>query len=68
MIERTYKCDLCGSIHDRKDLVPVKWAYNSAKCREGLSRYGGIGSDQAEHHLCSRCIEDVAALAQEVPS
>lgn len=59
MIDRTYRCDLCNSIHDpRVDaFYGIYWGGHPERLVEKPVR-------EAEHHLCLKCIKQVVALFQ----
>lgn len=56
MIERRYKCDLCGDEHKLGDgLVPIHWENKTRFIKAPVQL-------QAEHHLCRPCLSCAAAL------
>lgn len=61
MIERIYKCDLCGDKYPNERLIPIYWASSAPTFRRATH----AEAINCEHHLCINCVNSVAALNTE---
>lgn len=68
-IDRTYKCDLCSDTYSSQQcndglLIGIIWSHSIAARRlviEHAERWREV-----EHHICRRCLADIASLARKV--
>jgi hypothetical protein len=60
MIDRAYRCDLCRDIHDPNvdAFYGIYWEGNRQLVERPVRT--------VEHHLCLKCIQDVAALFEKI--
>jgi hypothetical protein len=60
-IDRTYRCDLCRKMYEPSEHRGLYGIYWKQEATGELLVMRGVR--EVEHHLCRKCIEDVAALA-----
>lgn len=60
-ITRTFQCDLCRDHGEPHDLIGIYWQWEV-----GAQRICMRASLDTEHHLCAKCVRDVATIASEL--
>jgi hypothetical protein len=63
MVEKTYRCNLCGETGKPERLLGILWSYNGFFQRSAIE---AVDPKTSEHHLCSKCVYDLRAIFEDI--
>jgi len=61
---RHYTCDLCNMGNDAANLVGIYWTTLNPKDKSYWGRERAVErpAREVEHHLCQKCLDDIAEI------